>query len=124
MAFCPRAARWSAFGSRRRRIGKTSAVTFQVVGHAKTCLVLAGGYLFFPSHGKHNQEQLYHNIMGVSVAMVGVLDAPPRGMRAREQRPRCLLPMCVCVVRVPRSLSRVCAPSCVRVRLAQSWGGR
>ena len=25
-------------------IGKTSAITFQVVGHAKTCLVLVGGY--------------------------------------------------------------------------------
>ena len=29
-----------------------------MVGHAKTCLVLVGGYLFFPAHGKHNQEQL------------------------------------------------------------------
>ena len=30
-------------------IGKTSAITFQVVGHAKTCLVLIGGYVLFPS---------------------------------------------------------------------------
>lgn len=26
-------------------IGRTSAITFQVVGHAKTCLVLIGGYV-------------------------------------------------------------------------------
>ena len=30
-------------------IGRTSAITFQVVGHAKTCLVLIGGYVLFPS---------------------------------------------------------------------------
>lgn len=37
-------------------IGRTSAITFQVVGHAKTCLVLVGGYVFFPSHG-HRRER-------------------------------------------------------------------
>ena len=42
-----------------------------MVGHAKTCLVLAGGYLFFPMTG--TMQQLYNNIMGVSVAMVGVV---------------------------------------------------
>ena len=52
-------------------IGRTSPITFQVVGHAKTCLVLAGGYLFFPMTG--TMQQLYNNIMGVSVAMVGVV---------------------------------------------------
>jgi len=54
-------------------IGRTSAITFQVVGHAKTCLVLVGGYVFFPAHGKKHQQQLYNNMMGVSVAMVGVI---------------------------------------------------
>ena len=38
-------------------IGNTSAVTFQVVGHAKTCLVLAGGYIFFPSHIGRRRER-------------------------------------------------------------------
>lgn len=47
-------------------------MTLQVIGHAKTCLVLAGGFLFFPSHGKQN-EQLYSQIAGMSVAMVGVV---------------------------------------------------
>ena len=56
-------------------IGKTSAVTFQVVGHLKTCLVLVGGYVLFPSHGtgKRQQQQLVKNVIGVSIAMVGVI---------------------------------------------------
>lgn len=29
-------------------IGRTSAVTFQVVGHGKTCLILIAGYIMFP----------------------------------------------------------------------------
>jgi len=52
-------------------IGRTSPITFQVVGHAKTCLVLAGGYLLFPMTG--TMQQLYNNVAGVSVAMVGVV---------------------------------------------------
>ena len=51
-------------------IGRTSAITFQVIGHMKTCLVLAGGYLFFPAK---DTQQLYNNIAGVSVAMIGVI---------------------------------------------------
>lgn len=53
-------------------IGRTSPITFQVVGHAKTCLVLIGGYLFFPSKANDSQ-QLMNNVFGVSVAMVGVI---------------------------------------------------
>lgn len=49
-------------------IGRTSAITFQVVGHAKTCLVLAGGYLLWPPQ---DTSQLFNNVMGVSVAMLG-----------------------------------------------------
>jgi len=52
-------------------IGRTGPITFQVVGHMKTCLVLAGGYIFFASKG--SEEQMFNNIMGVSVAMIGVL---------------------------------------------------
>jgi hypothetical protein len=43
-----------------------------VVGHAKTCLVLVGGYMLFPAK-LSDTEQLMNNIMGVSVAMVGVI---------------------------------------------------
>merc|ERR1719230_326507 len=53
-------------------IGRTSAITFQVVGHAKTCLVLIGGYVLFPAK-LGDTQQLYNNIMGVSVAMIGVI---------------------------------------------------
>jgi len=53
-------------------IGRTSPITFQVVGHAKTCLVLVGGYVLFPSKLADTQA-LYNNIAGVSVAMVGVI---------------------------------------------------
>lgn len=53
-------------------IGKTSAITFQVVGHAKTCLVLVGGYVLFPSK-LADTTQLYNNIAGVSFAMIGVI---------------------------------------------------
>lgn len=51
-------------------IGRTSAITFQVVGHAKTCLVLAGGYLLWPPQ---DTSQLLDNVLGVSVAMLGCI---------------------------------------------------
>mmetsp|Transcript_10169 Transcript_10169/g.19915 ORF Transcript_10169/g.19915 Transcript_10169/m.19915 type:complete len:362 (+) Transcript_10169:303-1388(+) len=53
-------------------IGKTSAVTFQVVGHGKTCLILASGYLMHVSEGNPINE-LYRNIFGVAVALAGVV---------------------------------------------------
>lgn len=84
-------------------IGKTSAVTFQVVGHAKTCLVLVGGYLFFPSHGSgdHRHQQLVHNIMGVSVAMVGVILYGHLKHASGQGRPDCFDYVCpVCVLDV------------------------
>lgn len=62
------AVNWCSFGL----IGKTSPTTFQVVGHAKTCLVLIGGYVMFPASAG-NTQQLYNNVAGVSVAMLGVI---------------------------------------------------
>jgi solute carrier family 35 protein E3 len=44
----------------------------QVVGHAKTCLVLTGGYIMFPA-AAGDLQRLYNNIAGVSVAMLGVI---------------------------------------------------
>ena len=52
-------------------IGKTSPVTFQVIGHGKTCLILACGYLFFPQRNG-NSVELAKNVCGVSVALCGV----------------------------------------------------
>jgi hypothetical protein len=48
-------------------IGKMSAITYNVAGHAKLCFVLAAGYLFFDN--KFNMT----NMVGVSVAVSGVV---------------------------------------------------
>nr|XP_043634561.1 UDP-xylose transporter 1 [Erigeron canadensis] len=47
-------------------IGKTSPVTYQVLGHLKTCLVLAFGYTLL--HDPFTQR----NIIGILVAIVGM----------------------------------------------------
>lgn len=48
-------------------IGKTSPVTYQVLGHLKTCLVLAFGYILL------HDPFSWRNIFGISVAMVGMI---------------------------------------------------
>jgi solute carrier family 35 protein E3 len=53
-------------------IGKTSAVTYQVVGHLKTCLVLIGGFIFVPT-SNFTTKELLKNVFGISIAMVGVI---------------------------------------------------
>lgn len=47
-------------------IGKTSPVTYQVLGHLKTCLVLAFGYTLL------HDPFTTRNILGILVAMVGM----------------------------------------------------
>lgn len=85
-------------------IGRTSAITFQVVGHAKTCLVLVGGYVLFPSK-LGDTQQLYNNIAGVSVAMVGVILYGHLKHAAGQEQPDCLdmtCPGCVLSVIEPK----------------------
>jgi len=48
-------------------IGKTSPVTYQVLGHLKTCLVLAFGYIIV------HDPFSWRNILGIMVAMVGMI---------------------------------------------------
>ncbi|KAE9604120.1 putative sugar phosphate transporter domain-containing protein [Lupinus albus] len=48
-------------------IGKTSPVTYQVLGHLKTCFVLAFGYIIV------RDPFSWRNILGILVAMVGML---------------------------------------------------
>jgi solute carrier family 35 protein E3 len=48
-------------------IGKTSPLTYQVLGHLKTILILILGFLFF------NKVLDYRNVIGIVVAMVGVI---------------------------------------------------
>ena len=52
-------------------IGKTSSVTYQVVGHFKTVLLLIFGYIFFPSRFE-NQAQKIKAISGIIIALFGV----------------------------------------------------
>lgn len=74
-------------------IGRTSAITFQVVGHAKTCLVLVGGYLLFPAKVT-DMQQLYNNLLGVSIAMVGVILYGHLKHAAGQDKPDCLDQTC------------------------------
>ncbi|KAI3927139.1 hypothetical protein MKX01_029907 [Papaver californicum] len=48
-------------------IGKTSPVTYQVLGHLKTCLVLGFGYILL------RDPLRWRNITGILVALVGML---------------------------------------------------
>ncbi|CAM8970963.1 unnamed protein product [Rhodiola kirilowii] len=48
-------------------IGKTSPVTYQVLGHLKTCLVLAFGYVLL--HDPFN----WRNILGIFLALIGMI---------------------------------------------------
>lgn len=48
-------------------IGKTSPVTYQVLGHLKTCLVLAFGYVLL------HDPFSWRNIFGILIALVGMV---------------------------------------------------
>ena len=48
-------------------IGKTSPVTYQVLGHLKTCLVLTFGYVLL------HDPFSWRNIFGILVAIVGMV---------------------------------------------------
>lgn len=49
-------------------IGRFTAVTFQVLGHMKTILVLILGFLFFGKEGLN-----LHVVFGMSIAIVGMI---------------------------------------------------
>ncbi|KAF2953056.1 UDP-xylose transporter 3 [Oryza sativa Japonica Group] len=48
-------------------IGKTSPVTYQVVGHLKTCIILGFGYVLF------NDPFSWRNILGILLALLGMI---------------------------------------------------
>lgn len=68
-------------------IGKTSPVTYQVLGHLKTCLVLAFGYCLL------HDPFSWRNILGILVAVVGMIlysyyctrDTQPKPVEASAQ---------------------------------------
>jgi len=47
-------------------LGKTSAVTYQVLGHLKTCLILALGYLVLANPFS------WRNVCGILIALSGM----------------------------------------------------
>merc|ERR1711871_1884193 len=52
-------------------IGKTSPVTYQVIGHMKTCSILLGGYMLFPVTS--DWFQVFKNLFGVLIALFGAV---------------------------------------------------
>lgn len=54
-------------------IGKTSAVTYQVVGHCKTILIFIFGLVMFPPTQSETQSQFVKKIIGLIIAMGGVI---------------------------------------------------
>ena len=60
-------------------IKATSAVTYQIVGHAKTCLIIVIGYILFPpsasstkNSNKHH-EAMWKHIVGICIAFGGTV---------------------------------------------------
>jgi solute carrier family 35 protein E3 len=54
-------------------IGKTSAVTYQVVGHCKTILIFVFGLIIFPAKEGETTEQFLKKIAGLVISMSGVI---------------------------------------------------
>ena len=54
-------------------IGKTSAVTYQVVGHCKTILIFIFGLIMFPPNQYETTAQFAKKIIGLVIAMAGVI---------------------------------------------------
>ncbi|KAK8882679.1 hypothetical protein M9Y10_045321 [Tritrichomonas musculus] len=54
-------------------IGKTSAVTYQVVGHVKTILIFVFGLIMFPPPNGETKAQFYKKITGLTISMIGVI---------------------------------------------------
>ncbi|GAB2216569.1 hypothetical protein Droror1_Dr00024344 [Drosera rotundifolia] len=61
-------------------IGKTSPITYQVLGHLKTCLVLAFGYILL--HDPFN----WRNILGIFIALVGMVLYSYRSSQESKQK--------------------------------------
>jgi solute carrier family 35 protein E3 len=54
-------------------IGKTSALTYQVVGHVKTMLILLIGFVFFPPKDPVPKQQLIKTALGMFISMIGII---------------------------------------------------
>ncbi|EAX99508.1 glucose-6-phosphate/phosphate-tranlocation protein, putative [Trichomonas vaginalis G3] len=54
-------------------VGKTSPITYQVVGHLKTILILIFGIVLFPPEQKVERAQFYKTLLGIAISMVGII---------------------------------------------------
>jgi solute carrier family 35 protein E3 len=54
-------------------IGKTSAVTYQVVGHCKTILIFVSGIILFPARQGETRAQFIKKIAGLVISMIGMI---------------------------------------------------
>jgi len=54
-------------------IGRTSAVTYQVVGHMKTILIFIFGLIMFPADSKETPQMKRKKIFGLCISMMGVI---------------------------------------------------
>ena len=54
-------------------IGRTSAVTYQVVGHVKTILIFIFGLIMFPPNKLETHAQFFKKITGLFISMIGII---------------------------------------------------
>jgi solute carrier family 35 protein E3 len=65
-------------------IGKTSAVTYQVVGHCKTILIFISGLIFFPARQGETRAQFIKKITGLTISMMGMILYTAIQLRAKD----------------------------------------
>jgi solute carrier family 35 protein E3 len=68
-------------------IGKTSPITYQVVGHMKSILIFVFGLIMFPPNGTETRAQFIKKIAGLVIAMVGVIWYTWLEMKQKETMP-------------------------------------
>jgi solute carrier family 35 protein E3 len=54
-------------------IGKTDAIAYQVVGHVKSILIFIFGLIMFPASHQETHDQFIKKIIGLVIAMIGVI---------------------------------------------------
>jgi solute carrier family 35 protein E3 len=67
-------------------IGKTSPVTYQVVGHCKTILIFVIGLILFPAHQGETKAQFIKKMIGLVVSMTGMI--ADTHFKLKENQPR------------------------------------
>jgi solute carrier family 35 protein E3 len=72
-------------------IGRTSAVTYQVVGHIKTILIFVFGLIMFPAPESETRSQALKKIVGLIVSMIGVIIYTLLEMRHKEVKVKTVL---------------------------------